>query len=460
MPVFKMYKSSNYSPIAVNQPNRAGTINMGSFRGKGSYSRMFNYCKQNSPNPSGCINQFVAFIPPLAPKPTPTPTPTPDTSGNILFDISSFSKSFNSEGYPQVVFPDTTVPSVYEPLPKKVKNALTRAANRWAHFLSFTPEYINVIRTNIKDKDWKGITLDRFLISTYNPITGGPWGTTIATTQRENRPQTSFITGGKIYVSKEKYDTYTEYQLFHILSHEFGHILGIPCMTVKNNGQEYGPEVLPNIYFDAERNAKFYQRFYFPNTITVYKWKYQGVYYEAKGKELVKKENKDIKYLDTDDLVPLDIPGKHWSQDTLTYDTPDPNLRMVFRGLYNDIMVPEWDKDIDKDSHYLITELTLRALTDIYTPWNGSRIDNYKLKLWNPNYKGPFELPSAGEDKSFSFTSEKTIQFKGKVYDPPLKKEIEIEDEEEEDKSWFKETIIHNCCMCEPIYLDSCGECA
>jgi len=43
------------------------TINLGSTKGRGSSTRMFNYCNQHSANPSGCINQFINI--------TPTPTP-------------------------------------------------------------------------------------------------------------------------------------------------------------------------------------------------------------------------------------------------------------------------------------------------------------------------------------------------------------------------------------------------
>jgi hypothetical protein len=35
------------------------TVNLGSTKGRGSSTRMFNYCNQTSANPSGCINQFI-----------------------------------------------------------------------------------------------------------------------------------------------------------------------------------------------------------------------------------------------------------------------------------------------------------------------------------------------------------------------------------------------------------------
>lgn len=34
-------------------------INMGCTRGRGSTTRMYNYCTNKSPTPSLCINQFI-----------------------------------------------------------------------------------------------------------------------------------------------------------------------------------------------------------------------------------------------------------------------------------------------------------------------------------------------------------------------------------------------------------------
>jgi hypothetical protein len=59
MPGLRLFKSSYYSHIGANQPIGAGTIKIGSLKGIGSTTRMFNYCSQKSTNPSGCINQFI-----------------------------------------------------------------------------------------------------------------------------------------------------------------------------------------------------------------------------------------------------------------------------------------------------------------------------------------------------------------------------------------------------------------
>ena len=40
-------------------------INMGCTRGRGSTTRMYNYCTKRSPNQSLCINQFITTNPNL-----------------------------------------------------------------------------------------------------------------------------------------------------------------------------------------------------------------------------------------------------------------------------------------------------------------------------------------------------------------------------------------------------------
>ena len=59
MPGLRLYKKGFYSNIGANQPILGGTINIGCTRGRGSTTRMFNYCQSHSANPSVCINQFV-----------------------------------------------------------------------------------------------------------------------------------------------------------------------------------------------------------------------------------------------------------------------------------------------------------------------------------------------------------------------------------------------------------------
>jgi hypothetical protein len=60
MPGLQIFKKGFYAHIGANEPIVAGTINLGSTKGIGSSTRMFNYCnKRNSY--SYCINQFITI---------------------------------------------------------------------------------------------------------------------------------------------------------------------------------------------------------------------------------------------------------------------------------------------------------------------------------------------------------------------------------------------------------------
>lgn len=59
MPGLQMFKKSFYSNIGANQPILAGTINLGCSRGRGSSTRMYNFCRRRTSQPSICINKFI-----------------------------------------------------------------------------------------------------------------------------------------------------------------------------------------------------------------------------------------------------------------------------------------------------------------------------------------------------------------------------------------------------------------
>ena len=55
--------------LGLNQKNFGGnnkianvSINLGNTKGRGSSTRMFNYCTQHSVNSSDCISQFITKL--------------------------------------------------------------------------------------------------------------------------------------------------------------------------------------------------------------------------------------------------------------------------------------------------------------------------------------------------------------------------------------------------------------
>ena len=60
MPGLQLFKKGFYSHIGANQPIVTGTINLGSTKGRGSSTRMINYCNKRQSYQS-CINQFITI---------------------------------------------------------------------------------------------------------------------------------------------------------------------------------------------------------------------------------------------------------------------------------------------------------------------------------------------------------------------------------------------------------------
>ena len=60
MPGLQLFKKGFYQNIGANQPIVAGTINLGCTKGRGSSTRMFNYCNKKEAY-TKCINQFITI---------------------------------------------------------------------------------------------------------------------------------------------------------------------------------------------------------------------------------------------------------------------------------------------------------------------------------------------------------------------------------------------------------------
>jgi len=398
---------------------------------------------------------FAAVAPETA-TPTPAPTPAAATSTSpttpILFDLSSFDRSFDVDGdgflqqrppgyigppaptlseYTDGLFPDDRRGRYYK--------AFCRAAARWAHFLKFTPEMVAAIR-KIKP-NWNGIELTKF--KSVKNASGETWAARC--TNQILVTGTSMIVGFQIEVNYYYTKDFSEYDIFHLLTHELGHALGMPSPLVKDNTVELFPKIYDSL--DIENNVKyFYVGAYFPQACLAYKERYEGIITRPKTKELAKLTVRG------DDLIPLEnVNGHHWNDDAVIIPLPMESAdwpEKLYRGIRNDIMSATDGDKLKRYPYdrYFITKITLGELCDLYFKSDGVSIYNYIECR-------PFD---DGEVTSFSLTFAKdSIYFSGTFIDP-LNKGIKIEGEEE-DKTCC--AIRQNCSVCEPIYLDACGDC-
>lgn len=53
----------NQKKFGGNNKIAGVSINLGATKGRGSSTRMFNYCKKTTDAPSLCINNFITIIP-------------------------------------------------------------------------------------------------------------------------------------------------------------------------------------------------------------------------------------------------------------------------------------------------------------------------------------------------------------------------------------------------------------
>ena len=86
-----------------NHKIAGATVNLGSTKGRGSSTRMFNYCKQTSANPSGCINQFINVSDNVVVIPFSAPIITNivagDTQLTVIFTASTSNGGYNIINY-------------------------------------------------------------------------------------------------------------------------------------------------------------------------------------------------------------------------------------------------------------------------------------------------------------------------------------------------------------------------
>jgi hypothetical protein len=348
----------------------SSTKNLGSTRGKGSSTRIFNNCLETSDNnEQKCMSIFLA---------APVKPPLPTTG--ILFDISTFDKTFDiyGSGFSPVFAPGD--PKTYIALPPPLKTALLAGAARWKQFIEFNPEMVTLIRSLSNQplsrylEDWNGIALSNVKFVTFNDDTlatcaaNGVFGlnTSINISFTLEVKKTLFDSKGNLTVSQAYFN--------RIIAHELGHALKFPLYLSLVDGT--GEEVLPNIVngalVDFEANPQAYDKQFYPKTVEAFN-NYGGWVFNRHG---VPPRPPYKTY------IPLTNEGRvaHFRPDTLYYlDNGVLDTNFFMRGFDNEIMNPY----TEPGKEYYISQVSINALLDIYTSWKGKKYYNYIYKGGN-----------------------------------------------------------------------------
>jgi len=410
---------SHLKSFGFNQKNFNGTrpvtnaaINLGTTRGKGSSTRMFNYCTQHSEAPSLCINSFISA------------TPATPAVNDILFNISTFSNLFN--------YDDSGTP---KKLPSKYINGLISAVNRWNQFIKFNQDTINLIRTisiNTQYKNWNGIELKNV---TYidNPSLGASVITTLVA-------YTTLNVSFTLQINNNTMSTTADSTISDIFTHELGHVLGFSRWPSHVDGKPDGANVLQLV-----TNVKFH----FDPLCTIdppYKNMNKG-YNNYWG--TIDYLNRKVEAQTTPIINNSD--GTHFGGYFISKEPPpdptsDKGGKYLKRGIGNDVMVPQFSQY----NKYYISQVSLGYLLDLFTNWKGRNYFNYTVKNANseanPAVPGSFNLPQSdgwGANAYIWFNKFKQ------------NKSINLNSNDTKEKGVEEvQTITFNCsCDCSPIII-------
>jgi len=436
----------------LNQKRQSGKITNGTqfvgSKGRGSVSRMVTHCKSNSENPSDCVNSVLNLEKPK-PKVEPKVEQAFNSNANILFDISSFSKLFDLDGSGNSYENDEGVDVIgyYRKIDVKYIEALTNAANRWNTYIRYSSQMNQLMYNTVKGYSgavWKGIELD----NCQYKITTDMLASAAAYTFEGTTINYRFL----LRINTTAIQNYDMNTLTDLFTHEFGHVLGMPCWRVIDGT---GEEVLPLSDFVDGVNSKCYignltgltglsadqGEFFtfpvFPKALVAYNT--YGAFKVISQKPLF-----------LNNIIPLNNNHtnskqnyKHWSDEAIIDSTSSPDYHFIYHGLPNEILNPyisEFDRSI-------ISLITIKELTDIYTLSGDTKVYNYT------------EInPDASEVTGKTIdTDNYTVTFIG---NPPSytksfsANEIDLNGLNNTSKSLQNKNRIRLNCDCEPICIE------
>lgn len=399
--------------------------------------------KKNYPAYGGIGARNVAMANKIAAQATPRNTTITDTSNstdnlyntNILFNTSTFDKKFqlNIEGWPEgsTEAGSPIVPGYFFPLPDKLKNALINAANRWNGFIKFQIDTIKQIR-EINSSSWKGIELLNCKFLDSGAASCGPFIYT----------KTTLVYGFYLQINNFYVNSLNMTQLSNVLTHELGHALGMPCFKSHLNGLLNDEEILPLIDVEIDtvtrKETSYYNSITFPLTISSYA-KYTGqtpIFTRLLGTNPIKR-------------IPLEREGgpgtknAHW-EDQTNYD----NQGILYRGFKNEVMLGEFNLQIDHEHKYLISTVTISTLLTLYTKFDWGEYYTYQEINYGASEVNDKEIIDETASDIFSLKTG-VILLKGDIKPYTLDRSIDFTREINQEPISIKLN-----CNCSPIYTN------
>jgi len=340
-----MFNMHQYVSQEKRQEVISSVYNLGTIKGKGSSTRIFNNClNSTNDNVDACLNLIASGV--LAAN-----LPV----NGLLFDLN-------------FIFNKAIVNDKPENLPNNVKYPLLRAISRWKKIINLDPNMVKFIREYDSDyEEWKGIIIDPIEIKNFGAVgfaaKAGP--------SKILLKGTTTITNCKIQINTFYYNSSfypKESQLVSILAHELGHCLGM-TYVIKSLTNGNGSELLPNVqkgvfFYTVKDNPDMLFNKYYLNTINSYN-SYGGFKPPTIIPPPIDKINK---------YMPVDKGYFHllnYGLDGLQQDVPTTNW--MYYGFYNELMISTNNPNIE----YYISDISKNILLQLYTIWKGKKINNY-----------------------------------------------------------------------------------